>query len=224
MRLSDILFDIKFDKEDFNKIKEKLKNSLKSTKTIPIYAVVGNYLITYIDLKTLPSEIAMEKYEPLRKLIQENGIEKGLVLSLPQLLPMILSYYIASSVANVLENFIAKEYGKDIKGTLSSLTLDSLTSLTLPYIFNDVYLLASYLSGTGINVGIPSNPIGIFSAALAISPFVYLISKRYLSKETMKKFKNLYDFLSEAYDSSNLKIFLKENFYNKIKTKFLFRS
>jgi hypothetical protein len=117
------------------------------------------------------------------------------VLSLPQMLQMILPYYIASSAANVLENFIGKEYGKDIKGTLSSLTLDSLTGLTLPHILNDIYLLASYLSGTGINVGMPSNPIGIFSAALAVSPFVYLIAKRYLSKETITKFKNFYDFL-----------------------------
>jgi hypothetical protein len=137
------------------------------------------------------------------------------------MLQMILPYYIASSAANVLENFIGKEYGKDIKGTISSLTLDSLTSLTLPYIFNDVYLSASYISGTRINVGMPSNPIGIFFAALAVSPFVYLISKRYLSKETKIKFKNLYDFVSESLP--NIKIFLKEDFYNEIKTKISFR-
>ena len=221
MRLSNILFDIKFNEEDFNKIKEKLKNLLKSPKTIPIYAVANNYLATYLGLKTIPPEIATEGYEPVRKLIEEKGVEKGLIFSVPQLLPMIIPYYLVSSFSSVLENLITKEYGKDVKGTLSSLTLDSLTVLTLPHIFNDVYLSASYLSGTGINVGIPSNPIGIFFASLAVSPFVYLIGKRYLSKETKIKFKNLYDFVSESLP--NIKIFLKEDFYNEIKTKISFR-
>jgi hypothetical protein len=194
MGLRDKLFDIKFSKEDFGKIKENLVNLSDSPYILSISAIAFNYLTTYLGLKTIPPEIVTERYEPSRKLIEEKGFEKGLIFSVPQLIPMILPYYLISFFANMIENFITKEYGKDVKGTLSSLTLDSLTSLTLPYIFNDVYLSASYLSGTGINVGMPSNPIGIFSAALAISPFVYFIGKRYLKKETITKFKNWYDF------------------------------